>query len=215
MPETTFLRRLGSLRLLSLSAVLFAGCLTISQPSPQIRDYRLEYPPPAIEGSPLPVVIMIPTLSVGAAYDRESIVYRPDEVSIGRYFYHRWSSNPGSLSADMLKRDFTRSGLYRAVQSGGTPLVPHYQLLGDIEEIEERVLPGGNCTAHLAMRFELVRLRASEGDPILLRQTFDEEEPCPCEDPRALSTAMSKVLARVSETLQQAVYNAISADPQA
>lgn len=194
-----------------LSAVLVAGCLTISQPAPQIRNYRLEYPPPSMTGSPLPVVLSIPPLAVDAAYDRESIVYRPDEVSIGRYFYHRWSSNPGSLIGDMLKRDFARSGLYRAVQSGGSPLRADYRLGGEIEEIEERTLPDGSCAAHLSMRVELLHAGAGDDDPVVLRHTYNEDEPSPCEDPRSLSAAMSKALARISESLQQTVYAAIEA----
>lgn len=193
-------------------ALWLGGCVSVAQPAPQFRDYRLDYPPPVVNGMPLPVVIHIPTLAVAAAYDRESIVYRTDELSIGRYFYHRWSSNPGALIADMLKRDFARSGLYRAVNSGRSPLRPDYQLSGEIEEIEERVLADGRCVAHLSLRLELTRLRPAEGEPIVLRQTFDETEPCACEEPRALSAAMSKVLERISAATQAAAHAAIAAD---
>jgi ABC-type uncharacterized transport system auxiliary subunit len=191
-----------------LPLVLF-GCVTISQPAPQIRDYRLDYESPAIDGPELPVVISIPTLSVAAAYDRESIVYRQDSVSLGRYFYHRWASNPGSLIADLLVRDFAKSGRYRAVQSGRSPLRPDYLLVGSIEEIEERLVEGNQCNASLLMRIELIHARPGDASPVLLQRSYSEREPCACEDPRALSTAMSAAMARISASLQGDVNAAI------
>jgi ABC-type uncharacterized transport system auxiliary subunit len=192
-------------------AVSLASCVTISQPSPKIRDYRLDYTAERIEGEPLPVVLTIPTLAVASAYDRESIVYREDSVSIGRYFYHRWTSNPGALIADLLERDFARSGLYTAVQSGRSPLRADYQLLGTVEEIEERMVER-SCVAHLAVRFELLRVAADTRSPVVLQRAYSEDEPASCNDPRALSEAMSLAMARVAGALQRDVHAAMVAD---
>ena len=197
--------------LLIVSAVAGSGCLTVSQPSPQIRDYRLDYPAPAIEGEALPVVLSIPTLSVAAAYDRESIVYREDGYSIGRYFYHRWTSNPGSLIADLLARDFARSGMYRAVQAGRSPLRPDYQLLGTVEEIEERATDQA-CVAHLALRVQLLRVAAGEGSPVVLQRGYSEDEPTTCGEPRVLTEAMSRSMERIAAALQRDAYDAIVSD---
>jgi ABC-type uncharacterized transport system auxiliary subunit len=206
-------------RALCLAASLAAtssllSCVTITQPSPQIRDYRLDYTAERIEAQPLPVVLSIPTLTVAAAYDRESIVYREDAVSIGRYFYHRWTSNPGALIADLLERDFTSSGLYTAVQSGRSPLRPDYQLLGTVEEIEERMVER-SCVAHLALRFQLLRVAADERTPVVLQRGYSEDEPTSCNDPRALSQAMSLSMARVAAALQRDVHGAIAKDREA
>lgn len=195
--------------LLALAAA--SGCVTVTQPSPQIRDYRLDYSAPTVEGEALPVVLSIPTLSVAAAYDREAIVYREDGYSIGRYFYHRWTSNPGSLIADLLERDFGRSGLYRAVQSGRSPLRPDYQLLGVVEEIEEQSADQ-SCVAHLALRFQLLRVAAGDGSPVVMQQAYAENEPCSCGEPRNLTEAMSHAMARIAAALQRDVHAAITAD---
>jgi len=192
-------------------AAALAGCVTISQPSPKIRDYRLDYPPPTTEGEPLPVVLSIPTLAVAAAYDRDSLVYREGSVSIGRYFYHRWTSNPGALIADLLQRDFAHSGLYTAVQSGRSPLQADYQLIGTVEEIEERSLDQG-CVAHLALRFELVRSGTSKRSPIVLQRAYSEDEPSSCNDPPALVEAMSLAMGRIAAALETDVHAAIQAD---
>lgn len=192
------------------TAVLLGGCVTISQPSPRIRDYRLDYPAPVVEGALLPVVISIPTLTVASAYDREAIVYRENSVSIGRYFYHRWTSNPGALISDLLQRDFTRSGQYTAIQSGRSPLRAEYQLIGIVEEIEERSIEGG-CVARLALRVELLRVAADTRGPVVLQRAYAEDEPSACGDPKALVEAMSQAMARISAALQGDVYAAITA----
>jgi len=192
-------------------AVVPAGCVTISQPSPKIRDYRLDYPPPSTAGELIPVVLTIRTLAVSSAYDRESIVYREGSVAVGRYFYHRWTSNPGALIADLLERDFAHSGLYTAVQSGRSSLRPDYQLTGTVEEIEERSLDEG-CSAHLALRFQLVRTASSDRSPIVLQDAYSEDEPSPCNDPQALVQAMSLAMARIAASLEADVHAAILAD---
>ncbi len=190
------------------------SCVTITQPSPQIRDYRLDYAAVRIDAQPLPVVLSIPTLTVASAYDRESIVYREDTVSIGRYFYHRWTSNPGALIADLLERDFMHSNLYTGVQSGRSPLRPDYQLLGTVEEIEERMLER-SCVAHLSLRFQLLRVVADKRTPVVLQRGYTEDEPTSCNDPRALTEAMSLSMARVAAALQRDVHGAIAKDREA
>jgi ABC-type uncharacterized transport system auxiliary subunit len=201
-----------SCRLSSLFTLVFlTGCIHLSQPPPQIHDYRLDYAAAVPVGTPLTVTLRVAPLGVAAVYDRETIVYRDDAYSTGRYFYHRWSSNPGDMIADLLARDLANSHLYGAVQQGPSPLPSDYQLGGEIEEIEERPATTA-CTAHLRLRILLARLRAGAIVPILLQTTYTADEPCPCNDARALAEAMSRGLSRTSAQLQQDVYDAIAKD---
>jgi ABC-type uncharacterized transport system auxiliary subunit len=196
--------------LLAACAVI-GGCLRLSQPAPQIRDYRLDYPRPAIDGTPLGVVLGVPRLRVAAVYDRESMIYREGEQATGTDFYNRWSANPGSMVADLLARDFAESGLYRAVQRNPSSLPNDYQLSGEIEEIEERA-DSPTCNAHLRVRVLLVRI-ASAADPVQLQKTYAEDEPCPCNQPQAFAAAMSQALQRISEQVQRDVHGAIAKSP--
>ena len=200
-------RALGSV----LPLLLLAGCVHLSQPAPQIRDYRLDYAPPVPVGTPVSATLRVAPFGVAAVYDREAIVYRDDLYSTGRYFYHRWSSNPGDMVADLLARDLADSRLYRAVQQGPSPLPSDYQLSGEIEEIEERPATSA-CTAHLRLRITLARISAGAGVPTVLQSTYSADEPCPCNDARALAEAMSRGLAGISAQLQQQVYDGIAAD---
>ena len=196
--------------LLALAGAL-AGCPQLRVPAPTMHDYRLDYAPPQVGGRPLAVVLQIAPLAVAAMYDREAIVYREGTYSTGTYPDSRWSTNPGSMVTDLLARDFSDSGLYRAVQLGPSLLAGNYHVGGEIEEIEEEPSAGG-CAAHLRLRMLVARLRPGKGDPVLLQHAYTGEEPCPCNQPRALVAAMSQGLAKISAQLQREAYDAIAAD---
>ena len=196
--------------LLALAGAL-AGCPQLRVPAPTMHDYRLDYAPPQVEGRPLAVVLQIAPLAVAAMYDRDAIVYREGTYSTGTYPDSRWSTNPGSMVTDLLARDFSDSELYRAVQLGPSLLAGDYHVGGEIEEIEEEPNAGG-CAAHLRLRMLVARLRRGKGDPVLLQHAYTGEEPCPCNQPRALVAAMSQGLAKISAQLQREAYDAIAAD---
>lgn len=193
-----------------LLSVLVAGCYRLAQPSPDIREYRLSYPPPTIAGQQLPVTLGIASLGAAAMYDRQPIVYGDDAYSGGTYYYGRWSTTPSAMLTDLLARDFVDSHLYLAVQQEPSPVPNNYQLGGEIEEIEERATSAG-CTARLRLRALLVRVRAA-ASPIVLQASYAAEEPCVCNDVRALAEAMSKAAEQISAQLQRAVYEAIEKD---
>jgi ABC-type uncharacterized transport system auxiliary subunit len=195
--------------LLLLGGVV-AGCFRLSQPSPDIREYRLDYPPPTVGGQGLPVTLRIAPLGVAAMYDRQAIAYSDGPYSGGTYYYARWSTNPSAMITDLLARDFVASHLYTAVQQGPSAVPNDYQVGGEIEEIAERSAPTG-CSAQLRLRVLLVRVRAA-ATPVVSQTSYAAVEPCTCNDPRALAQAMSQAMARVSEQLQQAVYDSIAKD---
>ncbi len=199
-------------RLLPLAALAaLAGCVRLHVPAPMIRDYRLDYPTPQIDAPAVPVILRVASLTVAAIYDREPIIYREGPYTTGTYYDSRWSANPGSMIADLLARDFSASGVFRAVQRAPLLLAPDYQLGGDIEEIEEQTIASG-CQAHLRLRVILTRLRLSNADPVLLRQAYGGDQPCVCNHPRELVAAMSQVMAGISAQLQRDVDAAIAHD---
>jgi ABC-type uncharacterized transport system auxiliary subunit len=174
-----------------------------------MREYRLDYPPPPITRKPLPMMIRVSRFGVAATYDRQPMVYREDTYSTGAYPYDRWSTNPGNMVADLLARDLAASGLYRAVQQAPSVLPNDFELIGEIEEIEERRTDSG-CSAHLEERVLLLDTRPNTRDPVLLRTAYAEEEPCRCNNPRALAEAMSAASERISARLQKETYEAIA-----
>ena len=190
---------------------LLAGCVHMGVPTPQIREYQLDYPPPADAGAALPAIVEIGPIGVVAVYDREPMVYREDTYATGAYFDSRWSANPGNMVADLLVRDVSAAGSYRAVQRAPSMLPIDYRLSGEVAEIEERAAEPG-CRAHLALRMVLSRSRGTGGSVVLLQRTYEGDEACACNQPARLVAAMSQALAGISARLQRDVYQAIAGD---
>lgn len=202
--------RASTLGMLSL-LIGIPGCLSLRVPAPEVHEYRLDYPPPQIVGQPLPVVLRVAPFGAAAAYDRSGIVYRDDEYSTGAYFYRRWAAQPASMIADLLARDLTASGLFRAVQQGASVLPSDYDLTADVEEIEERTT-AGLCTAHLRLRALLSRARAGSSSRVAFQKTYATDEPCSGNNSLDFVAAMSNALRTISTALQHDIYDAILRD---
>ncbi len=190
---------------------LLAGCVRLGVPTPQLREYQLNYPPPAAAGAPLAAIVEIGPITVAAVYDREPIVYRDDTHATGTYFDSRWSANPGKMVADLLVRDLSASGTYRAVQRAPSLLASDYRLSGEVAAIEERSAASG-CVAHLQLRMVLARTRGSGANSVLWQRSYEGDEPCACNQPARLAAAMSQALTGISTRLQHDIFAAIAAD---
>lgn len=188
---------------------LLTGCLPMSVPTPQIREYQLTYPPPAAVGDPVPAIVEVGPIAVAALYDRDSIVYRDGAHGTGTYVDSRWSTNPRNMVADLLVRDLSATGAYRAVQRAPALLVGDYRLTGELVEIDERASAGG-CRAHLELRLLLARTRGVGANAVLWQRTYDGDEPAACNQPSRLAAAMSQALAGVSARVQRDVYETIA-----
>ncbi len=189
---------------------LAPGCLTLFPVTPIPRDYRPDYVPPIFQHERLPVVLRLAPVRVAAIYDREPFAYRRGPYRLGYYYYHRWATAPGQMLTDFFVRDFTYSGLYRAVQQGPAVLLADYQLDLRVDRLEEEVTSGG-CNAAMVTQASLQSLRVATGNPVRLQQIYVESEPVPCNDPEAFVQGVSRILMRLSQKLQEDVYVAIRA----
>lgn len=200
---------------LGVALACLAGCVRLTVPTPHVHEYRIDYPPPQIDGPPLPVVLRIAPFRVAAAYAGDAIVYRSGDFETDSYVYHRWATNPGNMIADLLARDFAASGRYRAVQQGPSLLPSDYVLTATIEEIEERSVATGH-SAHLRLRVLLFTSRAPSGEPVWQR-IYDVDQPCLGMGVSDFVAAMSRAVEGVSAQVQREVYEAIaerSRDPE-
>ncbi|MCX8072885.1 MAG: PqiC family protein [Candidatus Binatia bacterium] len=186
-----------------------AGCLSLVPVAPAPRDYRPDYPPPQMQHERLPVVLRLAPVRVAAIYDREPFAYRRGPYRIGYYYYHRWATAPGQLLTDFFVRDFTVSGLYRAVQQGPSVLVADYQLDLRVDRFEEEIDSSG-CRASLVLHASLQSLRSGVSDPVRFQRVYEESEPVACNSPDAFVAGVSRILARLSRQLQDDVYRAVA-----
>lgn len=197
--------------ILAVAAAILSGCFSLSAPPPPTQQYLLDYTPPASAGSPLPVVLRLAHMSIASTYARSGIMYRTTDHAIGSYTYHQWVTDPSSMVGDLLARDFADAGRYRAVLNGPSRLRPDYEISGTIEEMEER-LDDGHSTAHLQIRVLLRRLTADADNKVVFQKIYTADEPTAGDDTGELVAAMSRSLQRISESMREDVYEAISRD---
>jgi ABC-type uncharacterized transport system auxiliary subunit len=192
---------------------VLAGCVRLGGPAPQIREYQLRYPGPTTSEATLPAIVEIGPIGVAAVYDRDSMVYRDDTHTTGTYADSRWSANPGQMVIDLLVRDASATGSYRAVQRAPSLLPVDYRLSGEVSEIDEHA--AGSCSAHLELRLVLVRARGGSGRAVLWQRGYAGEEPCACNQPSRLAAAMSQALATISARVRRDLYDTIASDTTA
>jgi ABC-type uncharacterized transport system auxiliary subunit len=190
---------------------LLCACVSILSPQPPpVREYRLDYPPPAAIAERLPAVVRVGALRVDAAYATSAIVYRQSDLTIGTYPYHRWITDPAQLIVDMISRDLIASQAYRAVEDGPSVVRADYVLTGNLVEIEQRLEGGGS--AHLEIRFLLQRIARDRSSQVLFQHSYVADEPCRGTDVSGFVAAMSRALQKISTELQGDVHTAIASD---
>lgn len=188
---------------------LLSGCFSLLPAAPVPKDYRLEYDPPSVQHPPIPVVLRLSPVRVAAVYDREPFAYSTAPFRIAYRYYHRWATAPGQMLTDLFVRDFTTSGLYRAVQQGPSVLVADYQLDLRVERFEEQVASSG-CHAVIVVHANLQSLRPRVANPVRLQQLYEEREPVQCGNAEDFARGTSRAVRRLSERLQLDVVEAIT-----
>lgn len=194
------------LGLLALVAAL-PGCVSLARPAPPVQEYRLAYTPPAPGGNTVPVTVRVVPVRIARAYAGSAIVYREDEHRVGEYRYHRWATDPAGMIGELLARDLVSSGRYRAVEYGPSLVPADYEIIAEVEEMEERL--DGGCQARLQMRVLLNRARPRNRQGVVFQRVYDAADPCTAGDAETVVAALSAALARISERLQTDVAGAI------
>lgn len=193
-----------------LSAVLAAGCVTLSRPAPQTQEYRIDYDPPRIEGAALPAVIRVAPFHAADLYATDAIVYREGDHRVGSYAYHRWATDAPMMIGDLIARDLADSGLYRAVLQGPSLLRYQYELEATVERVEERI--GPSCAARVEIRALLQRSKTSGAEAVAFQRPYAAEEPCAGKDVADLVAAIGGAVRTISAELQRDVYETVAAD---
>src|SRR3954451_3634375 len=74
--------------------------------------------PPANQGKPDGLVILLGNIATPEALQDGRIRYRSGSNEAGAYEYHRWTERPGSMVRNALIRALRNSGKYRRVGIG-------------------------------------------------------------------------------------------------
>src|SRR5258705_13509664 len=111
-----------------------AGCVS-TRP---VHYYTLgPSPPPAIQGKPDGLILLVGNIATPEALQDGRIRYRTGTNEAGAYEYHRWTERPGSMVRNALIRALRDSGKYRRVLESGSSTNGDYLLRCKLEEFEE------------------------------------------------------------------------------
>jgi ABC-type uncharacterized transport system auxiliary subunit len=121
-------------RFFALIPALLAGCASLIFPTGKAPVYyQLDYQSPTVRCSrAFPQGVRVWKFATSSPYDRtEMVVLQPDDqVRFSSGF--QWVASPGTLVAENLQRDLTRSSLFPQVVSPDNPTVVPLELSGHV-----------------------------------------------------------------------------------
>jgi ABC-type uncharacterized transport system auxiliary subunit len=169
----------------------------------ETRYYQLSQPESRPRGGS--AILVLESLSTDAAYDDQRIVYRTTPFRLDYYDYHRWTSSPGVMIGNYLEQALETGGTFRAVVREMTPDAPAV-LTGRVLAIEEVDRSRTEWLGRIAI--ELV-LSDTHTGAILWTERIEDSEPLRQQNPeglaQALSTAMSRIVAKVVPAIEQTI----------
>ena len=193
-----------------LLAIGLTGCIGGGAPTPHVRQYILEYPPPAVgKVSGTEAVLKVERFSVARVHTGPAMLYRQSPFRRDAYRDRRWRVAPGDMVTDFLRRDIRHAGLFRAVLAARDPEEPRFVLEGGLEEFSA-VGEGESRKAVLAATVTLLDLSARE---ISGRVVFQKDYRCEApfgqagdaDFAEAMSRAMSQFSSQVIADIDQAI----------
>ena len=186
-------------------ALVLAGC---GHPPVLVHQYLLDYPSPALKGTPLNAGLKVDRFQVAQAYNTTSMVYQPGAFEREAYKYHRWRVNPGYLVTDYLARDLRQSGLFQAVFTYESSEKPRFALEGGVEDFQELDDSDG-WKASLALIVTLLDTTQEEvPQKVVFQKSYRVTEPMVERTPKGLAESMSRALERASAQILSDVYQA-------
>jgi ABC-type uncharacterized transport system auxiliary subunit len=152
-----------------------------------------------------PASLRIIEPEIRLAYDRPQIVYRYDPYRFKYYNYKFWVAKPQQMVAEVIHRHFQKGNLFRDTALVYQRAVPDYELVGEIEAIEEYD-SGDKWYAHLAMSIRLVRF---SDRTIIWSYQFDRKQEVFNKEPvyvvRGMSDLMEEEMHRILAGVQEAM----------
>lgn len=171
------------------------------QPPVVLQRYLLEYPPPALQKTPVPDSLRVELFAAPQYLRSTNMLYQPRPYEIKAYAYHRWQVEPAAMVTDLLVRDLRESGLFQGIFSYSQGGTARYRVEGAVQEFAEVDDPGG-WLAVVAVSVTLLDLtQADLTRRVILSRNYRETELMEDRTPTGLAAAMSRAWARLSSRI--------------
>jgi ABC-type uncharacterized transport system auxiliary subunit len=146
-----------------------AGCVSTKPP----HYYTLgAAPPPANQGRPDGVILLVGNIATPEALQDGRIRYRTGSNEAGAYEYHRWEQRPGLMVRDALVRALRNSGKYQRVLESGSSVSGDYLLHGKLDEFGE--VDRASIQTKISLHVELVDRKTNQN---IWDHVLEREEP--------------------------------------
>lgn len=204
------LRRCSRAAALAL-ATITALCAACGGGQPVVRRYFTlapQAPEPGRVGAP--PTLRVRELDCAAVYDQAAVVFRVSPVEVRSYRYNNWSSPPGTMLAEVLRRYLAASGRFNLVDEED----PADLELGGRVDVIEQVVDEDGWSGRLELSLTLRRVRDGR---VYWRQRIDGARPADSEDVAEVVAAQSFILgtalAQEIDALSQAAQEAVAGPP--
>ena len=196
--------------LVSLCALLIAGCFPGSKPPQTTEQFTFEYgPPAACSVAALPDALKVNRFSVAQQYNGPSMVYQPTPYRLAVYNLNRWRVNPGDMITDFLIRDLTSSGMFRGVFSYRQTESARFAVEGSVEEFLE-IDEQDTGKARITLSVALIDTKETEvSKRLVFQKRYSSMEPLTVQTPEAFARGMSVAWERLSERILKDIFESV------
>ena len=193
-----------------LLVIGLTGCIGGGAPTPHVRQYILEYPPPSVgKITGTDALLKVERFTVARLHAGPAMLYRQGSFRRDAYREQSWRAAPADMVTDFLQRDLMHAGLFRAVLAARDPEDTRFVLSGWLEEFSE-VADGEHRKAVLSATVTLLDLSVREipGRVVFQKNyrceaTFAQEGDADLAE--SMSRAMSQFSAQVIADIDQAL----------
>jgi ABC-type uncharacterized transport system auxiliary subunit len=193
----------------SFAFLLGIGCSLGERRTQGVRQYILEYPPPAVEGLvQTKDLIKVERFSVTQSFNTTAMLYQDSPYTLNADPYNRWRVNPGEMVPDYLIRDLRKVNLFRAVYSYRDMVDTRYVLQGQVEDFLERD-EIGSAKAVLGMNVTLLDLAEGTPQKVLFQKNYRFEDLLGEKTAAGFAQAMSRAMEKMSRQLMLDLREAI------
>ena len=150
--------------------------------------------PPANQGKPDGVILLVVDIATPEALQDGRIRYRTGSNGAGAYEYHRWTEQPGSMVRNSLLRALRASGKYQRVMESSNSANGDYLVRGKLYEFGE--VDNASIQTKVSLQVELVDRKTNRN---VWDRVVEREEP-----------VSSKVVADVVQSLDRNLQHVVS-----
>src|SRR5216684_2474291 len=154
---------------LVMGGMVCASCVT-TRP---VRYYTIQpASPPANQGKPDGLILLVGDISTPEALQDGRIRYRTGSNQAGAYEYHRWTERPGSMVRNSLLRALRASGKYQRVLESSSSAIGDYLVRGKLYEFGE--VDNASIQTKVSLQVELVDRKTNRS---VWDRVVEREEP--------------------------------------